>query len=426
MGRNDMNHPQNSRAMAAHLVQRWLSQREMPERMLESIEHNRGFITELVLGVVRKERSLEWIASQLATSRPGPDMLACLMVGLYQLFYLDDVEPYASVNETVAAAKAIGGQRRANFVNAILRRALREQNQLQSALRTCPLPIRCSHPDDLVERWLRHFGAEATEALCQWNNLRPDLIIRVRPVTTAADLHLSLSAAGIAARLHAIPDYLVLPPGTRPHECPGYQEGHFIVQDPATRLAIDLLNPQPTEQILDSCAAPGGKTIAIADRMGTGASEGTGALVARDVNTSRLQVVKENLARCGVAGVRIEVADGTATVDEALFDGILLDVPCSNTGVIRRRPDVRVRINEKHLQQLMALQSQLLDQAARQTNVGGRVIYSTCSLEPEENEGQVTGWLARHPNFALEGQVRSFPPQDGIDGAYAAKLVRRV
>ena len=413
----------NSRESAARLLYQWQQHGDMPARLLEEQVEHRAFVTEMVLGVVRHWDSLEWIIHKLAPRRPSDELMPVLSVGLYQLLLLDQVEPYAAVHETVEAAKTLCGPKRAGFVNAILRRALREKEALLAQLKKQPTHIRYSHPRELIDRWTAHFGARDTRQLCAWNNERPELIVRVRPTISMEGFLTTLQEGGLPAIPHAQDGFVVLPPRIRIEDCPGYAEGWFTVQDPATLAAVDVLNPQPGERILDACAAPGGKTIAIADRM-----EKEGELIACDISAHRMKRLADNLNRCGTKQVQMHVVNALEmtpdTFGGTLFDGVLLDVPCSNTGVIRRRPDARQRLTTEHLRQLCTLQSQLLDGAAALVRTGGRLVYSTCSLEPEENEDQVAAWLKRNPSFRLDQESRRFPPRDRMDGAYAARLIR--
>ncbi len=414
----------NSRKIAARLLYQWLQHGHMPARQLEKETEHRAFVTEMVLGVVRHQQALKWILQQLAPRTPPDDLTPVLLVGLYQLLVLDHVEPYAAVHETVEATKILCDLKKAGFVNAVLRRALREKESLLAKLEMQPTHIRHSHPREMVTRWIRQFGAETTQQLCAWNNERPELIVRIRLSISPEGFVNALKDAGLQAAPHQQDGFFILPPGLHIQDCPGYAEGWFMVQDPATRLAVDLLDPQPGERILDACAAPGGKTVAVADRMNH-----VGTLVACDINPQRMRKLESNLHRCNLKWVRpsvINILNATLDLfDNAPFDAVLLDVPCSNTGVIRRRPDARCRLTKKHLTQLLNLQREILTNASTLLRPGGRLVYSSCSLEHEENDGQIAAWLADHPAFRLDTEIRSFPPRDRMDGAYAARLVRR-
>lgn len=410
---------ENSRLIAAQLLQRYVLRAAMPTRLIEAQVAHRAFVHEMVLGVVRHQLSLQWILQRLTRRGTPAELAPVCWVGLYQLLMMDDVEPYAAVNETVEAARALCGEAQAGFVNAILRRALREKEHLIGSLDAQPPHIRLSHPKPLIRRWKAVFGAENMERLCLWNNLRAATLLRVRPPHTVDAVLEAFTQNGVPAAPHARAPFIELLAGARVTQCPGYREGWFVVQDPATLEAVRLLDPKPGERILDACAAPGGKTIAIADAM-----HGSGKLIAADFNRARLPRLRENLTRCAVPALVLNLDATDPGGHHALkkpFDAVLLDVPCSNTGVIRRRPDARYRITRDHLKHLLALQARLIDAAIPLLKPGGRLVYSTCSLEPEENEAQADAALKRHPCLRQENQIRTFPPDDQIDGAYAVR-----
>lgn len=418
----------NARAAAAALVAVWLRRGVFPDRLLDDADEDRAFVMELVYGVVRGFRALDAVRERLAPRKPSPPVHATLLVGLHQLLGLDHVEAYAAVNETVAAAKEAGGQRSADFVNAVLRRVARDVAATRAWLRAQPLAVRASHPDLLVERWTRQFGAAATEALCAWNNSPPRVAVRVCTSRVSMDaFRARLRELDIAASPHpARPaDCLELDAGVAVTKLPGFHQGWVAVQDPSTLVAVDLVRAQAGERVLDVCAAPGGKTLAMAERMG-----GTGCLLALDADAKRLHRVEENAARLGHTWIVTAAVDLTKEpparddLKPGGFDAVLLDVPCTNTGVLRRRPDARWNFGAERLAGAVAQQRRLLDAAAPYVKPGGRLVYSTCSLEAEENAGQVVAWLAAHPEFRLDEERSLVPPDSACDGAYAARLAR--
>ena len=275
-----------------------------------------------------------------------------------------------------------------------------------------PLAERESYPNALVARWTARYGAEGAEMLARWHNMPAETWIARKG------------------------SFEKLPRGEKVADQPGFEEGDFIVQDPATAGAVDLLDvstgkmpvvPGEGLSVLDFCAAPGGKTVQIAWRMGMGRSgetplpPGEGrAIVAQEVNPKRLARLKENLSR-----THLDNVTAVQKVDPgALFDRVLVDAPCSNTGVIRRRPDARWRWDADHLAQLVALQKEILEAAAAHVKPGGRLVYSTCSNEPEENAEQVAAFLAAHPDFKEVDRRESVPFETDHDGAFACALVR--
>ena len=284
-------------------------------------------------------------------------------------------------------------------MNGVLRNLIRRRAELEAKLAAAPLAERASFPNALVRRWIARYGAERAEALAAWHNTPAETWLAYPPQT---------------AEDGKVGSFVKLARGRKVTEVEGYAEGAFLVQDPATALAVDLLDVKPGLGILDFCAAPGGKTAQIAWRLG-----GTGRLVAQEVNPKRLRRLQDNLARLRLDGVTV-----MQSAPEGVFDRVLVDAPCSNTGVLRRRPDARWRWDVDHLRQLVGLQAQILSAAAAHVAPGGLLVYSTCSNEPEENEEQVASFLAAHPDFTEVGRRASLPIESGHDGAFACALKR--
>ena len=414
----------NSRAVAAGILLRWFRTAEFPDRLLDGAAEDRAFVMELVYGAVKWTRALGWFAGRLASRAPRPELRALLDIGLYQILLLDSVAPHAAVNETVEAAKLKLGARDAGFINALLRSALRRRGELLDELGKQPMAVRMSHPDALVERWSRAHGSEGAGRICLWNNSRPSVVLRVNtPRIGFEALRMRLGEAGIAAAPHpAAPgECLVLPRGVRLESAPGYIEGWFAVLDPSTLAAVELLDPRPGELVLDACAAPGGKTFLIAARM-----RGLGRIVASDLHEDRMGRLRSNIERLGLENVTVARADASAPEPGwgGPFDAILLDAPCTNAGVLRRRPDARWRFSNSRLAVRVKTQSAILGRAASSLKPGGRLVYSTCSLEPEENEGVIQDFLERRPEFREARRMVSVPPEHDMDGAFAALLIR--
>ena len=409
----------NARSAAAAILIQWLKSGDFPDRQLERIERHRAFVMELVYGVIRSWRLLEELIHQRVQREPDSALHAILAQGFYELLFMTESEDYAAVNETVQIAKKEKGPQQANFVNALLRRVQREKQEILEQLPKLPLALRTSHPDMLVNRWIKNYGAKRVGHLCEWNNTRAETVIRVCLSRIELDeFNRRLRESGVAAKPHPFrpESFLILPRGVGVAQLPGYRDGWFSVQDPATVIATELLAVKPGERVLDACAAPGGKTAIMAEAM-----KETGTLIASDMHDDRLALLHENLERLKYSFVDIQKNDAVV----GTFDKILLDVPCSNTGVIRRKPDIRWRFSEERLQKLLKTQKSILSQAAEQLNIGGRMVYSTCSLEPEENEFQTQLWLREHPAFALLKEAKTFPSETQTDGAYAALLEKR-
>jgi len=418
----------NSRLVAAEIITCWLENESFPDRYLADVTQNRGFITELVYGVVRRKLTLEYIEQKYVNRRPENFVLAAMHVGIYQLCFMDNVEEFAAINETVEAVKSRRHQdavRASRMVNAVLRNVQEEREALLKNLKRQPDDLRLSHPEQLIHRWVKQYGERDTLRLCEWNNQPAETILRVESARIApADFMKALESAGIDVQphpFHCLETFLSLPRGVAVPTVPGYKEGWFTVQDPATSVSVELLDPQPGESVLDACAAPGGKTAMMAGLM-----EGRGELTAMDVHDDRLDTLQETLKRTGWDFVKILKGDAVRGFPaiEKQFDAILLDVPCMNTGVLRRRVDARWRFTRERIETLKKTQWQILTAMSKHVKPGGRIVYSTCSLEVEENEGLVSRWARNQKDFRLVKAKRLFPPKSGTDGAYAALLIR--
>ena len=420
-----MQKKKNSRKQAAEILTKWIEEKNFPDRELARVSDGNAFVMEVVYGVVRSKNILEWILQGMLQKEPQPFFKALLYVGLYQILFMDQTEEYAAVHETVEAAKyRPQGAGNAPMINAVLRRAQREKEDIFQQLRRQPAEIRLSHPDFLLQRWQRQFGEIDAKKLAEWNNRPPETFLRVNTAVITEGAFLGkMNEAGIDLQPHPLSGrdhFYLLPRGIAVQNLPGYEEGWFGVQDPATSAAVDLLRPLPGESILDACAAPGGKTAMMAGRM-----KGEGKIVAMDLHADRLPRLRENVQRLQLKGVDVLQGDATRpekAVGSQRFDAILLDVPCLNTGVIRRRPDARWRVNTNRLKAIKEVQYAILDACAKLLNPGGRIVYSTCSLEPEENEDLVGRWIRETPGFFRAKAKKLFPPKSQTDGAFAALL----
>jgi 16S rRNA (cytosine967-C5)-methyltransferase len=418
----------NSRLMAAQIIAEWLENGNFPERRLARLKRDRGFVMELVHGSLRQQAVMVWLEQRWVKRTPSVLTRGILQVGFYQLLFLDDVEVYAAINECVEAAKCQpNGLGAAKLVNGVLRRCDRERTVVQEALAKESEAVQLSHPAELLRGWQAAYGVEQARALAEWNNCPAETILRVEQSRVEADAFIdALRGVDIEPLLHPSSErevFLVLPRGVSVAALPGYEEGWFAVQDPATALSVDLLAPRGGELVLDACAAPGGKTILMASRMRSGAG-----VVAMELHADRLPKLEANLGRLGFAGVEVVQGDARApqeALGDRVFDAILLDVPCSNSGVLRRRSDARWRMDADRLKALNVLQFEILTACAMRLRSGGRLVYSTCSLEAGENELLVSRWVAAHPDFQLDREVKAFPPEAQTDGAFAALIRRR-
>jgi len=408
------------RATSSHYVEQLLD-RELARHALSA--QDRGLCQELVFGMTRWQRTLDWLVARRTEGRAQNATIRLLLrLGLYQLFWLQRIPDHAAVHETVELGKRLGVGARAGFLNAVLREYIRQRDQTRAALeelKQSDPALGYSHPSWLVQKGVSQWGHESTLQLLQWNNSPPPVFARLNRLKT--------DFPGLAERWRkegvefdqrsydwTEPD-IVFELRSHPPlaDCESFQDGLFYVQDPSTLLAVEQLSPQQGETILDLCAAPGGKTSFIAQQMGN-----RGRITAHDIQPGRLKLLEENCHRLGVTCVQSAHAPDSSSQ----FDRILIDAPCSNTGVLRRRVDLRWRLQPAEIERLRKGQAALLAQAAPRLKPGGLVVYSTCSLEPEENEEVVKDFLAAHPQFQLEGQRQLLPFTDQVDGAYVARL----
>ncbi len=420
----------SARDRAARIVRCWLAEGVFPDHQVGRETRDRAFLMETVYGTVKWKGELEWILERLTDRLPSDPMVrAYLLTGLYQLFHLDQMPSYAVVDETVKGVKKAAGLSSARFANAVLRRALRERDSLRAVLNDAPPPIRFSHPDVLIKRWEARWGWEQTRRILVWDNGRPEVTVRVQQsrIPTGAVVE-RWQQAGVSFRPHpAFPERCIgIGRGREVRVLPGWEEGWFVVQDPSTLVPVELLAPEPGERILDACCAPGGKLSDIADRM-----RGKGRLIGLDVHGRRLKQAEENVQRLGLEG-GVALKEGDAGDSNVLaevsggqpFDGVLLDVPCTNTGVLRRRPDARWRFSADGPVRMAEVQRSLLETVSAWVRSGGRLVYATCSLELEENRQLVESWLQSHPGWELTDEAMWLPGERETDGVYAARLVR--
>lgn len=402
------------RQAAVSALRAWAKGQDYAESLIERHAHrrmlsspDRGLLQAILFGVLRNRRLLDHWIGKLRDGKVDPETRDVLRVGLCQILIME-LPDHAAVNETVEAGKAsVRG-----VVNAVLRRATVTRKSLMDEVADLPPTVALSHPDWIFNRWKNAFGKRDAIALMEWNNRPSTNYFRVNPLApTVDDLPgIPLENAPGFYQLEGHPPSALLADGT------------IYIQDPATRHAVELLDPQPGERILDACAAPGGKAFLIAAALGSAEN-----LLCTDSNEKRLPRLQDNLARlhCGKAAIAVHDWTKPAPAEWiGAFDGILLDVPCSNTGVIRRRVDVRWRLQAPDIAKIAITQRKILENALPCLKPGGRLVYSTCSIEHEENLGQVEAFLAGHPDFKLHSTREALPFRDQTDGAFAARIQR--
>lgn len=450
----------SARAVAVQVLNRCDPEKDYAgpvlDKLLETTEQ-RQRATDLVFGTMRNRRVIDKVIATFSgrpVQRISPHLLNAIRVGVYELIYSPTTEEYAIVNEAVEHTKLVAGGKQAGFVNAVLRQVLRHISNREVSLdrggarRTLPqtagvgcefdtnflpdcetsageyLSTVFSLPGWLVSDWIGQFGEEKTRQICFASNRRPSIYIRPNPLkTTIRDLADKLAEDSVETEIVA-ETMIRLKSPKAVQNLLGFPEGEFTVQDLTASQPVRLLNPHPGWTILDLCAAPGVKTTQFAEATGDSAR-----IVATDIDARRLELVKENVARLGINSIQIipyeEISNSKSSILNSKFDAVLLDVPCSNTGVLAKRIEARFRISPKAIQELVKIQGELLRTAARMIKPGGKICYSTCSVQEDENSGLVRDFLRETATFELETESLVLPSAEGFDcdGGYTAILV---
>jgi len=402
---------------------------------------DKGLLSELVHGVLRWQNKLDWVLNGFSHgnfAKSEINVKNTLRVALYQVLFLERIPHAAAVNEGVEFIKRIRGEKPAGLVNAVLRNIIRnidgirypdpEEDQAQY------LAVFYSHPLWMVKRWVERFGVEDTKALLTANNERPHLSLRVNRLRTDRSTLLGiLEGLQVQATPSGLLDQFIRARGlSRIGQMEAFRNGLFTVQDESAALPCLLLDPRPGEVVIDLCAAPGGKTTNVAEIM-----RNDGHVIAVDKYEAKLNLIRTSCDRLGLRNVSFLAADAT-TIDVEPVDKVLLDAPCSGLGVLSKKPDIKWKRDIADIHRLTMIQREILENAARFVKPGGVLVYSTCTTEPEENQDIVRGFLKLHPEFVLddarrfvspdvvtpEGYVVTLPHQHGVDGSFAARLVR--
>ena len=420
-----------ARVCAFRVLQRTFGEDAYADRVFRAEADNmaldardRAFAQQLAYGAIQNRATLDYVITSLS-ARPVDtidlSLLNALRLGVYQLAVLDGVPDHAAVNETVDLAKdhGRGGHR---LVNAVMRRATREAGDLIAQLTDyspAEAAVRHSHPEWIVRMWWDTFGPEETVALLERDNSPAESAIRANELlVTVAEVSAGLAADGVESHLaEGLPEGLVVDGQFDVHGSKLFREGAIMPQSRASMLVARTLDPQPGERVLDMCAAPGAKTSHLAALMGN-----RGEVVAVEKHGGRAKALAENCERLGVTCVSVQEAD--ALDAEGEFDRVLLDPPCSDLGTLQSRPDVRWKKDEDTVARLVTEQERLLDVAADRVKPGGTLVYSTCTISPEENERQIDRFLERHAEFSAGERTQLLPHRDGTDGFFIAKLGR--
>lgn len=397
-------------------------------------ERDRALAGEIATGTLRWQGAFDAIVTAFANraaSRLDPEVLDILRLTIFQLLHLDRIPASAAVNDAVQLARKAGKKSASGLVNAVLRRVSRERRQLPLPARPGNaatdtdaareyLAVALSHPRWLIDRWVDRYGFDATEAWALFDNAPARLTLRANTRRTSREgLAGTLAAHGVETEpTRFAPHGLVVRSGN-PLLTPIAHDGLFLVQDEASQLVGVFASARPGERVFDACASPGGKTTQMAADV-----EG-GVVIASDMRGRRVDLLVNTVRTTAVENVRIVRADARAGLPfQPIFDMVLLDAPCSGLGTLRRDPDIRWRRTAADLPALADAQLAMLTQASTVVRPGGRLVYSTCSSEPEENEEVVERFLRDRPDFSLTGHFQTFPFRDQLEAFFAAMLVK--
>ena len=413
-------------------------------------DKDRGLLLELAAGTLRWQNELDaclQLVSDRAIAGLHPEIRAVLRLGAYQLRHLDRVPVHAVVHEAVETVKRLGHGRASGFVNVVLRSLARRgevrlparpADDTDRAAALAYLSVTLSHPEWLASRWLSRYGFSGAERWCQFNNSPPDLTVRaIHATESEGQLLDDLRAESAAARPASfVRDAIVLPAGALGRLTPARRD-RLAVQEEASQIVAHAVGARRGQHVLDLCAAPGGKTAILAAEL-----DGDGVLVASDSRARRVELLRSTLRRAQI-NASVVALDATRPLPFGpAFDRVLVDAPCSGLGILRRDPDLKWSRRAEDLQGFADTQHKMLSHAAGVVRPGGRLIYATCSSEPEENDAVVDRFLSEHPGFTLartdpgpavdradtlideRGFLRTLPHKHGLDAFFAATLHR--
>ena len=445
-----------ARFLAAQVLNKFEPKRDYASAILEKYldkTDQRQRATDLVFGTLRNLAAIDSVINSFSgclVKRIQKKLLNIVRIGCYEIIYTPSTGEHSIVNEAAQNAKAIAGPKQVGFVNALLRQIIRHVSNRQTFMpqaslrRTLPQNIEtgCEFDSDflpnvttnlgqylstvfslplwLVTDWLNEFGDEKARQICFASNRRPGFYIRPNTLKISMqELITKLYENKIEIETIQDEPVLRIKSPSLVSQLPGFNEGLFVVQDLTASLPVKLFNPKQGWKILDMCAAPGGKTTQLAEVTNDSAQ-----IIATDIDSERLTKLKENITRLGMKSVQVLKYE---KISDMKFDGILLDVPCSNTGVLAKRIETRFRIEPNTIREITAIQAEILDKASAMLNSSGTICYSTCSIQNEENSKVVHDFLKKHKEFALISEKLVLPSAEGFDhdGGYSAVFARK-
>lgn len=404
---------------------------------------DRKFLTELVYGTVKTAGTLDWIL-QSFISRPlhkiPPMILYILRMSLYQIFYMDKTPDSAACNEGVNLSKKYAHSGTVKFVNGVLRNIIRNKDSISFPdITTQPIQhiaLKYHHPEWLINDWIKKLGIEDTIALCMANNQTPKLTARTNTLKTSrAELLQLLTSEGIntTPSPYSLDGFIITDMQAALDSSKSFKNGLWQIQDESSMLATEILNPLSNTFVIDMCAAPGGKTTHIAQKMNN-----RGTILAFDIYDHKLSLINDNATRLGISIIKAQQQNAEIIIPDLIekADYVLVDAPCSGLGVLRRRADARWRKTPEDLAQFAVLQSKIIDNAAQYVKPGGYIVYSTCTIRQEENSDIINLFLQKHTNFTREDithpltqqvlpELSLYPHIDHTDGFYIAKLRKK-
>ncbi len=410
-------------------------------RSNEFNDFDKALLTEIVHGVLRWQSKLDWVLNGFFHgnfSKAEVTVRNTLRAALYQILFLDKVPDHAAVNEAVEFMKRVRGDKAAGLVNGVLRNIIRNKEgihypdvQNDAALY---LSTMYSFPLWMVRRWMNRFGFYETEKLLEAQNQKPGLTLRVNTLKTSVEDFMKMFELHNISyeRSEFLPTFVRTSNLANISQTEIFRRGFFTVQDESAGIAATLLDVQPGERVIDLCSAPGGKTTFFGETM-----KNQGTIIAVDKYQTRLSLVKTGCERLGITNVEYVAGDG-AVFETAVADKIIVDAPCSGLGVLQKKPDIKIKRELRDIMEITGSQDALLENAARLLRQGGALVYSTCTIEPEENFMLVKKFLERHSEFTIDhavkyvnakmvhpdGYVDSYPHRHGIDGSFAVRMIK--